>query len=259
MENVYTSSSTGQGVTEISGGFPRNSRVRNRDVFERDLSPSSSSPLRGALDVDIGRKRRRIEDAQIASSTPSNESRNFLTAYSHIEHPGPRRDDNDNDNDDDDGDEAATGTGTGTAMRVTSGGDSELTRRNTNEIADSSSVRPIHPDAMAIAIADSSDFPAHLTPSGDEFRQTAKNSHAKAISNGSTNGSATNASLSPKLDLFTGPLARRPITIARVNPPGTALYPGSSTNREEFVRLVIQTMKDIGYLCVSHPFLISGR
>ena len=39
-------------------------------------------------------------------------------------------------------------------------------------------------------------------------------------------------------------------TIARVYPPGTTLYDDSLIDREEFVRLVIQSLRDVGYLCV---------
>jgi WD repeat-containing protein 26 len=76
----------------------------------------------------------------------------------------------------------------------------------------------------------------------------AQNGHVKGLSNGATNGSAANGSLSPRLESSTERLSKHSMTIARVNLPGTSLYPGSATNREEFVRLVIQTLKDVGYL-----------
>lgn len=82
----------------------------------------------------------------------------------------------------------------------------------------------------------------------DEPFPSVKNGHAKGLSNGSTNGSTTHGSLSPRVEHSGDPLGRHPLPIARVNPPGTTLYPGSATNREEFVRLVIQTLRDVGYV-----------
>lgn len=40
-------------------------------------------------------------------------------------------------------------------------------------------------------------------------------------------------------------------TIAKVNLPGTTLYGDSYVDREEFVRLVIQSLRDVGYVYVS--------
>jgi hypothetical protein len=40
-------------------------------------------------------------------------------------------------------------------------------------------------------------------------------------------------------------LPYRPIT--RVSPPGDMMYEDSSIHREEFVRLVLQSLRDIGY------------
>lgn len=39
----------------------------------------------------------------------------------------------------------------------------------------------------------------------------------------------------------------RPQEVVRVTLPGTALYEGSHVDREEFVRLVIQSLRDVGY------------
>lgn len=39
-------------------------------------------------------------------------------------------------------------------------------------------------------------------------------------------------------------------SIARVNVPGVTLYEDSPVLREEFVRLVVQTLRDVGYMCV---------
>lgn len=38
--------------------------------------------------------------------------------------------------------------------------------------------------------------------------------------------------------------------VATVNLPGTLLYEDSFVDREEFVRLVIQSLRDVGYMCV---------
>lgn len=40
-------------------------------------------------------------------------------------------------------------------------------------------------------------------------------------------------------------------SIARVSLPGTTLYDDSYVDREEFVRLVIQSLRDVGYMYVS--------
>ncbi|CAK5265107.1 unnamed protein product [Mycena citricolor] len=40
----------------------------------------------------------------------------------------------------------------------------------------------------------------------------------------------------------------RPATVSRVTLPGTSLYEGSEVDREEFVRLVVQTLRDVGYV-----------
>lgn len=37
---------------------------------------------------------------------------------------------------------------------------------------------------------------------------------------------------------------------SRVNLPGTTLYEDSNIDREEFIRLVIQSLRDVGYTCV---------
>jgi hypothetical protein len=37
-------------------------------------------------------------------------------------------------------------------------------------------------------------------------------------------------------------------TVARVSLPGTRLYPDSYIDREEFIRLVVQSLRDVGYV-----------
>lgn len=84
----------------------------------------------------------------------------------------------------------------------------------------------------------------------DDSFAPVKNGHVKALSNGSTNGPATNGSLSPRLEVSNEKIPRFSTSITRVEPPGTTLYSDSTVNREEFVRLVLQTLKDIGYVYV---------
>ena len=40
---------------------------------------------------------------------------------------------------------------------------------------------------------------------------------------------------------------RPPREVTRVSPPGNMVYPDSSIQREEYVRLVLQSLRDIGY------------
>lgn len=44
--------------------------------------------------------------------------------------------------------------------------------------------------------------------------------------------------------------------IARVHLPGTTLYDDSYVDREEFIRLVIQSLRDVGYTYVGESFLM---
>jgi hypothetical protein len=68
-------------------------------------------------------------------------------------------------------------------------------------------------------------------------------------SNGHTNGngfSVTNGSSG--LGIVAGNGIHKHVKgVSRVSLPGTTLYDGSHIDREEFVRLVIQSLKDIGY------------
>lgn len=43
--------------------------------------------------------------------------------------------------------------------------------------------------------------------------------------------------------------------VARVNLPGTRLYDDAAIDREEFVRLVIQSLRDVGYAYARFLFL----
>ncbi|KAI0032289.1 WD40 repeat-like protein [Vararia minispora EC-137] len=60
--------------------------------------------------------------------------------------------------------------------------------------------------------------------------------------NGATNGFVSSTTPSPS----SNGLTHRPL-ITRVNLPGSTLYDDSHIDREEFVRLVIQTLRDVGY------------
>lgn len=62
---------------------------------------------------------------------------------------------------------------------------------------------------------------------------------------GESNGYSTNG----QGDTSTVP----PSIVRRVSPPGTTLYKDSTVDREEFVRLVLQSLRDVGYKCVFSP------
>lgn len=49
-----------------------------------------------------------------------------------------------------------------------------------------------------------------------------------------------------------GPEKSRSV-ISRVSLPGSTLYDDSHVDREEFIRLVIQSLRDVGYMCVLLP------
>ena len=65
-----------------------------------------------------------------------------------------------------------------------------------------------------------------------------KNGHTNGFTRTSlTNGSAGEASSS-----------KHGRAVSRVSLPGALLYEDSSIQREEFVRLVVQTLRDVGYI-----------
>ena len=76
--------------------------------------------------------------------------------------------------------------------------------------------------------------------------------------NGHTNGfsSATNGTLSAGAVMGNG-VQKHGKSVAKVNLPGTTLYDDSFVDRQEFVRLVIQSLRDVGYMYVSVPFSLS--
>lgn len=168
---------------------------------------------------------------------------------------------------------APSGGVTGGDMRLTDSNDdnSDDSQPTTRIPSVSGTLRANHPDLNLvndpIAASSSGNQMAAATFAEDAFSGAApvKNGHLKALSNGSTNGS-TNGSGSPRTE---GSSARHS-NIPRVNPPGVLLYPDSETKRKEYVRLVLQSLKDIGYTYVDcsprgtndpcahcHPFLLS--
>jgi len=99
-------------------------------------------------------------------------------------------------------------------------------------------------------VSASPDFSAHAGPStlgldrsgpsnghinGTGFVPPA-NGFTSSITNGSMGGHTGNG------------VVKHGKTVARVNLPGTTLYDDSYVDREEFVRLVIQSLRDVGYV-----------
>ncbi|KAH0583630.1 hypothetical protein H2248_009246 [Termitomyces sp. 'cryptogamus'] len=82
------------------------------------------------------------------------------------------------------------------------------------------------------SLSASPDFSALAGPSTD---------HTNGHSNGFTSKSATNGT-------GNGVLPKNGKAIARVSLPGTTLYDDTPVDREEYVRLVIQSLRDVGYI-----------
>lgn len=91
-------------------------------------------------------------------------------------------------------------------------------------------------------LSSSPDFTAHAGPSTAGLDHT--NGHTKG--NGCT--SSSNGFTSP-ITNGNGVL-KHGKSIAKVNLPGTTLYGDSHVDREEFIRLVIQSLRDVGYMYV---------
>jgi len=66
-----------------------------------------------------------------------------------------------------------------------------------------------------------------------------ENGYTTPVSNGTTSNG------SPSMG---NGVAKRSSSVKRVFLPGTALYDDAFVDREEFVRLVIQSLKDVGYM-----------
>jgi hypothetical protein len=76
--------------------------------------------------------------------------------------------------------------------------------------------------------------PSNGHTNGSGFLPT--NGFASSITNGSMGGHTGNG------------VVKHGKAIAKVNLPGTTLYDDSYVDREEFVRLVIQSLRDVGYV-----------
>ncbi|KZV65911.1 WD40 repeat-like protein [Peniophora sp. CONT] len=83
-------------------------------------------------------------------------------------------------------------------------------------------MRPTSPDSLSTS--------PHPQPVPSSSKAVASNGH----SNGASSSSDINGHTEPP-------------TPATVSLPGTTLYPDSNIDREQFVRLVIQTLRDVGY------------
>lgn len=79
-----------------------------------------------------------------------------------------------------------------------------------------------------------------LSSPGPSNGHTNGNGFAASSTNGTTNGSGAVGNGSQK---------HSKSSIAKVSLPGTALYDDDSyVDREEFVRLVVQSLRDVGYV-----------
>lgn len=68
-------------------------------------------------------------------------------------------------------------------------------------------------------------------------------------SNGHTNGNGFTLPTANGTSMSNG--VQKLKSIAKVSPPGTSLFADDSyLDREEFVRLVLQSLRDVGYMCV---------
>jgi hypothetical protein len=85
----------------------------------------------------------------------------------------------------------------------------------------------------------SPDFAPEAGPSAAMNGHTS-NGHARA-NNGATNNARTSTP---------GSLKVHGRVVQKVELPGLTLYDDSYVDREEFVRLVIQSLRDVGYMCV---------
>ena len=72
------------------------------------------------------------------------------------------------------------------------------------------------------------------------------------VTNGHTNGFTTmtngKSDIGPSM---TNGVQKHSSSVTKVTIPGTTLYDDSPIDREEFVRLIIQSLRDVGYVSVS--------
>ena len=105
---------------------------------------------------------------------------------------------------------------------------------------------------LGLPLSASSDLSVHAGPSS----LASGSSGEFVVTNGHTNGfkGMTNGK-SGMGAAFTNGVQKHSSSVTKVTLPGTALYDNSPVDREEFVRLVIQSLRDIGYASVS-PLLL---
>jgi hypothetical protein len=90
--------------------------------------------------------------------------------------------------------------------------------------------------------------PAHAGPSS----LASGSSGDFIVANGHTNGFTTMTNGKSELGAgITNGVQKRSSSVSKVSLPGTTLYNDVPVDREEFVRLVIQSLRDIGYVSVS--------
>jgi hypothetical protein len=97
---------------------------------------------------------------------------------------------------------------------------------------------------LGLPLSASSDLSVHAGPSS----LASGSSDDFVITNGHTNG--FKAMTNGKAGIgaaFTNGLQKHTSSVTKVTLSGTALYDDSPVDREEFVRLVIQSLRDIGY------------
>ncbi|KAJ8507610.1 hypothetical protein ONZ45_g10037 [Pleurotus djamor] len=95
---------------------------------------------------------------------------------------------------------------------------------------------PASPEAGALA-----------GPSSIGLENNGSPPHSKnGITNG--NGHSTNGAYGMSNGVGNGVVKKEHASIARVSLPGSTLYDDSAVDREEFVRLVIQSLRDVGYI-----------
>lgn len=85
--------------------------------------------------------------------------------------------------------------------------------------------------------------PSSLVGSSNGYNGTGAkhNGYAPSYTNGSSKTTAADATRAGRPD-------KQAVSIARVSLPGSTLYDDSYVDREEFVRLVIQSLRDVGYM-----------
>lgn len=127
------------------------------------------------------------------------------------------------------------------AMRLPADSSNETSRGLVGSVESNSSAA--FPDALEIFEA---------SPDSKAAASGHLNGHGRSLANG--NGALTSdLAFSRKLKHHSrsndeaGSSVDR---IQRVNLPGTRLYDDSCIDREEFIRLVVQSLRDVGYLCV---------